>query len=205
VRYPWATCAEVAAPLQQLVGQPLVARASAIGGLVDMRLQCTHVFDLTGLVLAQISRGSASRRYEVLVEDLEVLGWEDGHPVFGATQASLRRDGAEAMHWHIDRNRIVAPPQYAGQALDAGFRAWTEAMELDPAEYATILRRAILVAGGRTVDHDLVASAAALHMPALCHSFQPVRREQALRMMGSTRDYAASSEGMLDFAVQQKE
>lgn len=200
VRYPWATCAEVAAPLQQLCGKPLVARASDIGTLVDMRLQCTHVFDLTGLVLAQISRGEPRRRYEVLVDDFDVLGWEGSRPTLGATWARLKRDGVEVMGWHIDRNRIDAPVQFAGQVLDTGFRAWTEAMELQPAEYATILRRAILVAGGRTIDHDLIPSAAAAQYPALCHSFQPARREYALRMMGTTRDYAQSPDGMLELA-----
>ncbi|MES2258453.1 MAG: DUF2889 domain-containing protein [Pseudomonadota bacterium] len=197
VRYPWATCAQVATPLQELVGKPLVARASDIGMLVDMRNQCTHVFDLTGLVLAHIRRDEERRRYEVLVDDLEILRWEGGRPKFGGTHASLKKNGACVMRWKIDSNRISAPPQFAGQALDTGFRAWTEAMDPEPAEYATILRRAILVAGGRAVDHDLVPSAGALGMPALCHSFQPVRREHALRMMGSTRNYEASADGML--------
>jgi hypothetical protein len=197
VRYPWATCAQVGAPLQELVGKPLVARASDIGTLIEMRAQCTHVFDLTGLVLAQIRRAEPQRRYEVLVDDLEILRWEDGRPTFGATHARLKLDGACVMQWQIDRNRIVGPPQFAGQALDTGFRAWTEAMDLPAAEYATILRRAILVAGGRAIDHDLVPSAGAMNQPALCYSFQPQRREQALRMVGSTRNYEASAQGML--------
>lgn len=197
VRYPWATCCEVAAPLQQLCGQPLVGRASDIGALVEMRLQCTHVFDLTGLVLAHIVRGGERRRYEVLVDDFEVLGWNGRHPQLGATRASLSQDGRPVMAWQVDRNCIIAPAEYAGQGLDTGFRAWTEAMATEPAEHATILRRAILVAGGRTVDHDLIASAAVAGQPALCHSFQPVRREQALRMLGSTRDYSETGQGML--------
>src|SRR5215217_6421775 len=93
VRYPWATCAQVAAPLQALVGKPLVARSSDIGTLVEMREQCTHVFDLTGLVLAHIRRGGPARRYEVLVDDLEILRWEDGQPRFGGTHARLALDG----------------------------------------------------------------------------------------------------------------
>lgn len=197
VRYPWATCAQVAQPLQALAGKPLVARASDIGTLVEMREQCTHVFDLTGLVLAHIRRGGPARRYEVLVDDLEILRWENGRPKFGGTHARLNRDGVTVMAWQIDRNRITGPQQFAGQALDTGFRAWTEAMDLDAAEYATILRRAILVAGGRAVDHDLVPSAGALELPALCHSFQPTYRDQALRMVGSTRNYEASADGML--------
>ncbi|WP_075791013.1 DUF2889 domain-containing protein [Massilia putida] len=197
VRYPWATCAQVGAPLQDLVGKPLVARASEIGTLVEMREQCTHVFDLAGLVLAQIRRAESRRRYEVVVDDLEILRWENGRPQFGATEARLDLNGERVMAWQVDHNVIVGPQQFAGQALDTGFRAWTEAMDLPAAEYATILRRAILVAGGRAVDHDQVPSAGALKLPALCFSFQPQRREQAVRMVGSTRNYEASADGML--------
>lgn len=198
VRYPWATCAEVGAPLQALVGCAVPRRASDIGAMVDMRAQCTHVFDLSGLVLAHISRAEPHRRYEVLVSDPDVLRWEGEYqPVFGPLRAELTQDGAQVMYWEVADNLIKAPTQFAGQSLGGGFRAWTESMDEASAEYATILRRAILVAGGRAIDHDRIATAAAMHQPALCHSFQPERREVAVRVMGQKRDYAASGRDML--------
>jgi len=38
-RTPWSTCPGAAKPLQALLGKPLVARASDVGSLLDMRLQ----------------------------------------------------------------------------------------------------------------------------------------------------------------------
>ncbi len=72
VRYPWTTCPGATEPLKALVGKPLVSRSSDIGGLIDMRVQCTHLFDLAGLVLAHAARGGDHRRYEVTVLDRAV-------------------------------------------------------------------------------------------------------------------------------------
>jgi Protein of unknown function (DUF2889) len=198
VRYPWATCLEVGAPLQALVGCEVPRRASDIGAMVDMRAQCTHVFDLSGLVLAHITRADRHRRYEVLVSDPDILRWNGEYrPVFGPLRAELFQNDERVMYWEIADNAITTPGEYAGQSLGGGFRAWTESMDEASAEHATILRRAILVAGGRAIDHDRIASAAAMHQPALCHSFQPERREMAVRMVRQKRDYAASGHGML--------
>lgn len=197
-RYPWATCTEVGAPLQALVGCAVPRRASDIGALVDMRAQCTHVFDLSGLVLAHISRADVHRRYEVLVSDPDVIRWEGEYrPVFGPLRAELIQDGAQVMHWEVSDNLIKTPAQFAGQSLGVGFRAWSEILDEASAEYATILRRAVLVAGGRAIDHDRIATAADMHQPALCYSFQPERRELAVRVVGQKRDYAASGRDML--------
>src|SRR5690554_4658629 len=65
-RYPWETCPGAAHPLKAIVGKPLISRASDIGRLLEMRQQCTHVFDLTGLVLAQAKKGHHQRRYEAI-------------------------------------------------------------------------------------------------------------------------------------------
>lgn len=198
LRYPWATCVEVGAPLQALVGCAVPERASDVGAMVDMRAQCTHVFDLSGLVLAHISRRELYRRYEVLVTDPDILRWEGKYqPVFGPLRAELIQDGEQVMCWEVADNLIKAPVQFSGQSLGGGFRAWTERMDEASAEYATILRRAILVAGGRAIDHDRIATAAAMHQPALCYSFQPERREVAVRMAGQERDYAGSGRDML--------
>lgn len=62
-RDPWTSCAAVGEPLQALVGQPLVARCTDLGALVDMRRQCTHVFDLAGLALALAYARRQHRRY----------------------------------------------------------------------------------------------------------------------------------------------
>ncbi|MFJ3370571.1 DUF2889 domain-containing protein [Pseudomonas sp. NPDC086251] len=196
-RSPWVTCSGAQAPLQALVGSPLISRASDIGALIDMRQQCTHVHDLTGLTLAHIKRGDCERRYEITIEDREVYAWNGIHPTMGPTRARVLRDGEEVMYWEVDNGCITGPAPFTGQTLERGFRQWTESLSEEAAEQATLLRRAILVAGGRTIDHDRFHNAAEFGQPALCYSFQPERSHKALRSRGTTRDYAISAADML--------
>ncbi|MCE4071486.1 DUF2889 domain-containing protein [Pseudomonas sp. NY15436] len=196
-RTPWVTCPGAAEPLRELIGKPLLRRASDIGTLLEMRQQCTHVFDLTGLAMAHAAAGRTHRRYQALVPDREILRWDDKWPILGPTIATLQNNGVEVLRWEVEGKQIRAPLEWAGQSLEQGFRAWTEAMDEEPAEYATIMRRALLVAGGRTIDHDRYESAGIYHQEALCYSFQPERSLTALRNYGATLDYAESPEGML--------
>jgi hypothetical protein len=198
VRYPWTSCPGAHEPLQALVGRPVVERASDIGRLIEMRLQCTHVFDLTGLVLAHVAAGRQHRRYAVRVSDREKLpGFSLENIVVGPGHAWLLQDGRLVMHWQLEGPTIVGPAPQPRQSMETGFRAWTESLPLDAAEHAFILRRAILVAGGRLLRHDDYPNADAMGVPALCHSFQPERRVQALRMVGTTRSPQLADQGML--------
>lgn len=196
-RTPWVTCPGAAEPLRALIGRPLLRRASDIGSLLDMRQQCTHVFDLAGLAMAHAAQQRPDRRYQAIVEDREVLAWNGPHPILGPTDARLLCNDREVLVWRIERGSIAAPAEHAGQSLSRGFRAWTETMSEDQAECATILRRAQLVAGGRTIDHDQYESTGSYLDEPLCYSFQPERSRQALRNKGSTLDYADSTGGML--------
>jgi hypothetical protein len=200
-RTPWATCGGAALPLRSLIGKPLIARSSDIGKLIEMRLQCTHVYDLTGLVLAHAAHGRTHRRYHVIADDREVLPHEGQRSLadFGPGHVELFCDGERVLCWDIDRDRIVAPAEAAGRPLQKGFREWTETMDEEQAEYATIVRRALLVIGGRSMNHDDFINADAMGQPALCHSFQPGQRERAWRHFGNTRNYEDTPEQMLRF------
>jgi hypothetical protein len=204
-RTPWLSCAGAAAPLQALVGKPLIRRASDIGRLIEMRLQCTHVFDLAGLLLAHVAHADTrapARRYHARVGDRERFGEEHLIASFGPGEACLFQDGVAVLRWEIDGEMITGPAPWGGHSQNQGFRAWTESLPEQEAEYATILRRAILVAGGRTIDHDDYPAAGAMGAPALCHSFQPAQRDHALRNVGSTRDYADHPEALLPNVAQ---
>lgn len=197
-RTPWATCLDVGTPLKKLVGQPLVSRSSDIGTLMDMRQQCTHVYDLAGLLLAHAYHGREHCRYEAIVADREISNFEGLHRLeMGRGQATLLCDEQQVMSWVIEGDNIIEPNSGEGQSLNLGFREWTEAMPEQPAEYANILRRAILVAYGRIVNFEHFENAAAMHQPPLCHTFQPERSQSAHRHLGCIRNYEKSSEGML--------
>jgi len=192
-RVPWATCPGAAVPLQLLVGQRLVARSSDVGRLIDMRLQCTHLFDLAGLLLAHAFHGRGRRSYEAVIAD---RAWEregDGFR-FGPGRAVVWRDEREAMVWDMDGTDIVGPAPYTGHSIQRGFREWTEGMDVETAEAATVLRRAVFVSGGRPRDLDRRASADTIGFDGVCHSYQPGVREQAFRIAGATRRFESAAD-----------
>lgn len=199
-RTPWSTCPGAVAPLQKLVGKRIVSRASEIGSLIDMRLQCTHVFDLTGLLLAHVSHAAERgkrRRYHTVIPDRARHSDEHVIDSFGPGTAKLYCDDKLVMSWEIDGEKITGPAPYDGHSQNVGFRAWTESMPEEEAEYANILRRAILVAGGRTIRVDDYPTAASMGMPPVCHSYQPEQRNRAKRCPGTTLDYTNNPNDML--------
>ncbi|WP_026295899.1 DUF2889 domain-containing protein [Aromatoleum toluclasticum] len=193
-RYPWTTCAEAVRPLQALVGKPLVARASQLGTLADVRLQCTHVFDLASLMVAHAHAGRGHRRYHGTVEPLAAVrpdapeGWQ---------RATLHRDGVVVLQWDLHDDRIMAPAVHAGRTIYHGFREWTESLAPEEAEHALVLRRVAFVSNGRRITIEHLDSAAELGQAAVCHSFQPAQRERATPMPDSRRRYDTTPEEML--------
>jgi hypothetical protein len=198
IRAPWTSCPGAAEPLRRLIGQAVPARATQIGGLIDMRLQCTHLFDLAGLLLGHLASGREHRRYHALVDDRVLLARDGNRLKLGAGHARLWRDAAPCLHWQIEGSRIASPTPLKGISLNTGFRAWTESLPEEEAEAATVLRRAIMVATGRAIDLDEAERASEAPIPVgACHSYQPGVSEHGLRNRGSTRDYSASEAGML--------
>ncbi|NMF96348.1 DUF2889 domain-containing protein [Aromatoleum toluolicum] len=193
-RYPWTTCAEAGEPLQALVGQPLVARASQLGTLVDMRLQCTHLFDLASLMVAHAHAGRGHRRYHGTVEPLAAV--VPGAPD-GAQRATLQCDGAVVLQWDLHDDRIMAPDAHAGRTIYHGFREWTESLDAEEAEQALVLRRVAFVSNGRRITIEHLGSAAELGQAAVCHSFQPAQREHAIPIPNSRRRYDTTPGDML--------
>ncbi|MFT5333861.1 MAG: hypothetical protein ACI9GB_001768 [Halioglobus sp.] len=190
-RHPYTTCASAGQPLRALVGAPLVERASDVGRWINMREQCTHVFDLAGLAMAHAAAGRKHRRYQTTIDDRPVVAVHtSGQRTLGSGRAALLQDGVEVMNWDIDRYEITSPETWAGQSLKKGFRAKTETLALDPAEHATILRRSIMVAGGRSADRDTVLLPRENSKPAVCHTYQPAQRPQAEFITSSVRDWS---------------
>lgn len=193
-RAPFSTCPAASAKLRPLIGQALLPRASDIGALIDMRTQCTHMFDLAGLAIAAASAGRPHRHYELMVTDRTPVPAQR-RPQTGACQAILWRDGAEVLNWRIDGQTIRLAS--GDHSLQRGFRAWTEGLPVDEAEAWLVLRRGIGVAAGRVVNLDDTVFAGDIGLPALCHTYSPDQMNVARRNIGSRRDFSAGSGGML--------
>ena len=196
-RAPWSTCQSAAIPLQALVGKPLIERASDVGALINMRQQCTHMFDLAGLAMAHAWHGREHRSYEVVVPDRPLKRQQGRDFEFEQARCKLLRDGEIVMEWDVEEPMIVGPAAFRGQSLQRGFREWTDALPVEEAEQAFVMRRAIMVAAGRTVDLDALATPDGSAMGGVCHTYGLPDLTQSIRNKGSTRNYERGHAGML--------
>jgi hypothetical protein len=196
VRFPYTTCGGAGIPFSKIIGTSLLERVSDFGKSVDMRLQCTHLFDLAALLVGFAAKPGRHERYEAIVEDRSFVGFTPGgRRIMGKGQAWLCRNGAECLRWEIDGQAVTGPGPWAGWPLMEGFRQRSELLDVESAKLGFVLRRAVMVSNGRT--------AARYPLPrergwsSVCHTFQPHVREFAERIEGLRKDYAHSNEDML--------
>jgi len=137
LRFPRNTCPGAVGKLQELVGMPLDKRSTALGQYTNMRLHCTHLYDLLGLAIAHAACDRVHRRYDAMVPDRESLDRANAdNRIGGRTAPQLYRDGELVMRWEVEGDLITGPAEYAGISMGRGFRVWTETLDLDQAEAA---------------------------------------------------------------------
>jgi hypothetical protein len=184
-RTPWTACAHAGDDWSGLIGLPLEKSPAAVGRRVEMRLYCTHMFELAGLAMAAAARGVTRRRLEAVVP----YGARRSEP------AVVSRDGEAVFAWLTDGATIAAPEPFAGRTIGAGFSAWVEgAFDLDEAEAALVLRRAVFISAGRTMNLDAVPHAM---ISNACYAQHPDRAPTAHRMIGSTQDFDDRPQALL--------
>jgi Protein of unknown function (DUF2889) len=192
VRWPWSTCPDAGAQLDQLVGMELSPRCTAVAAVADPRLQCTHQFDLAGLAIAHAVRGADTRQYDIEVP-----------PATGAGERVPRlwRDGELLLEWTIAYGAgLTAPPPYTEAPWRGGFIKWADAtFEPDAAEAAIVLRRACDIGMGRGMNLEGYRSADELAglMTGVCYTMQPTIMPVAIREIGSIRDFADHPDALL--------
>lgn len=177
-RRPYTLCAQAAERLQALVGMALTQTAHEVTRITDASEQCTHLFELSGLAIAAAARGTLRRQY-----DIEVPIRVNDH-----MHSTLARDGVPLLEWNVLGTVIQGPPPYAGIDLYHGMARWAlTTLPSEDAEAALVLRRATGIAKGRSMNLDAQAHA---RSSGNCFAQQPVRAEQAIRIVGSTLDFA---------------
>lgn len=200
-RFPYTSCAGAVSVIKAVNGAKIFARASDIGRVIDMRRHCTHLFDLTGLAIAHVFAGRTQRLYEAIVTDRDILAMDaGGRRTLGRGCATLWRDSRRVLAWSIDGQAITAPSPISGQSLAAGFRAWTEAMAVEEAEYATVLRRAIMIAGGRNIDRTDYPLPGQRDDAPVCYTFQKSVRDTARWIDESVTSWEENDDEMLSLA-----
>lgn len=182
LRTPYSLCGQAAAQLDRLVGMPVTPVAHEVTRVTDANEQCTHMFELAGLAIAAAARSALRRQYDISVP----------MPVAGRTQPRLSRDGVPWLEWDVQGTVIQGPATYAGVDIYRGMARWAlGTLSAEEAEAALVLRRCTGISKGRGIRLDDQIHAVA---NAHCFSQQPVRATLALRMRGSTWDFAGAPE-----------
>jgi Protein of unknown function (DUF2889) len=184
LRHPYSLCPGALGQLPQLLGMRLDAVANAVTRATDATTQCTHLLDLAGLGLAAAARRDTHRQYDIDVPDR----------VNGQTTATLQRDGLPLLAWQVQDSTITGPAPYAGRSLHQGLARWAlQTLSVGDAEAALALRRCVMISLGRHKPLDTWVHAVA---SGHCYAQQPVRAEQALRMVGSTWDFSGRADDL---------
>jgi hypothetical protein len=191
VRFPWTECPGAAEPLRELEGVALFSRSTEVSRNTDVRSQCTHMFDIAGLTIAQIAAQRALREYDIAIPD------RTGK----TTRATLRRDDGLVFDWGFARDSLAAPVEVAGVALRGSeFARWAySTLGEDRAEAAFVLRRAVQIALGRTRNLDDADTPAAYLPNAVgsCHAFAEGTASRAQRIQGATLEFTHTPEALL--------
>lgn len=187
-RFPWLTCPSASQNLERLIGTALSNDVLATNACLDAHHQCTHQFDLALAAILQAVRGG-TRQYDAMVTD----------PVDGVSVAVLTLDGITQLTWELQGSAIIGPQEYAGINLRKIDIRTLARQEPEQALAISLLRRAVMVAGGRGVDFDQFEdmSAFAERMAGACHAFQPERIPFGKRSKGSMRDFSNSADRLL--------
>lgn len=191
IRHPWSACAEANVLLDRFRGVDLFSRTTALAAHDNPKQHCTHMFDLTSIVIPHAFHRRERRQYDAFI------------PEFVERRSSPRlwRDGDLALAWDTDRGTIAAAPPFDGVSMTSGFLRWAEEMlDDDQLEAAVVLRRAWDIARGRGRDLDPMETAVELAPflpPAPCFTFQPEIVDRSRRMKGTARDFSDDPDALL--------
>jgi len=183
LRAPWSTCDEANTPLQKIVGSPLSEDSTAIGDYAAPTSNCTHLFDLTGLVISHTVQDNPIRQYDLMITDpsskqeQNLVLWRDSELVF---------------NWTIREGVILSPNDWKGVSLLGKFIAWAKE-NLDPptAEAAIALRRMTHISTGHGINLDKL-DIGVEHTDGpigRCYTYSSEVLFRAKRMKGSVRDF----------------
>jgi hypothetical protein len=179
-RAPWTTCPGAPAVLAETFTGLALSDVAARGA---RHTNCTHLHDLA-LLAAAHAHDAAPMAYEVLVADAGVKAFG------GEVHAEIRRDGVPVLAIAHLGLIMSAPSEVAGQSLRK-LRGWIEGLPEPLREPARLLQWVVIVAQGRAIPLDRQSDATRLALN--CFTFQPGRREQAVRV-GRIVDFSQGRE-----------
>ena len=181
IRYPTNLCPGATASLALLEGTPIGTPAHKVGNGGIARLNCTHLYDLSALAIAHAGRSVRSRCYDATVPD----------PVDGRTTVSVARDGEIVHRWTLDGDVIVAPSDYAGQPIKAGFFKWApQHLDDDALEAAIVMAKTVFISAGRRILQPSLTGVVLernVQAHGVCFAYQPERIADGYFVGGNMR------------------
>lgn len=181
VRIPMTGCPGASS----FMAERLTGRRLAEVAAEDSRAHCTHLYDLAVLCAAH-AEDLRPLRYDFKIADR----------VEDRTVATVERDGEQVLLWRLEGTAIRGPGEWAGRELKALSR-WRHELSPEVAEWAGLLRRAILVSGVRSsFDASEPASTRTNRMGA-CFNYQLPVAETSYRNANWQRDWSLSDEAPL--------
>jgi hypothetical protein len=180
VRAPWSTCPGA---VHQLGATFTGVRLDAAAARGEKQTNCTHLHDMA-LLAAVHARDTAPTRFEITVTDAKA----------GVRVAEITRDGLLALRLVERDGSIVEPAGASGGSLFQ-LGEWLGSLDEQTREAARLLRWAAIIAHGRAIPMDRQSDAT--RMPATCFTFQPGRKEKAVRV-GAVVDFSIAASLPLD-------
>lgn len=178
LRHPWTACPGAAPFIErELTGERLADVANR-----DPKEHCTHLLDIAILAAAHAGDTEATR-FDMHVADR----------ITGRTSGFLLKNGAERMRWLLEGTVIAGPERFAGFELRR-LSQWKRDLPVREAEWATLLRRAIFVSGGRAFvppPEEHAADQGPMRM-GVCYNYQLPQAEHSTRTPNWRRDFSAS-------------
>ena len=183
VRHPWSACVDAAPHIcAELEGEKLADVAAR-----DPAQQCTHLFDLAILCAAHAG-DMAPTVFDMRVADRQ----ED------CTTATLHQNGEEMLRWMLRGTIIEGSERFAGRNIKR-VSQWKREYSPQEAEWATLLRRAIFISGGRVYmpQMDKRAVEMATGRMGVCYNYQLPQAEQSTPIFRN-RDFSVSGHEPLE-------
>jgi hypothetical protein len=184
LRIPNTGCPGAAAVIRELIGLPLSIPRADLYESARVRRNCTHMFDLVALAIAQAGRaGEPGRIYDAEVPD------ETDTPVW----VKVERDGTTVHRWLVRQDHIVEPPRWSGRPLLRGFTQWaSETMEGDALEAAIMLARTCFIAVGAPFLTEAFSGRTlrlSERMAGVCHAYRADKLDETWFLGGARRDF----------------
>lgn len=193
LRYPLSTCQNAGQPLQALVGCQLTSKIERVMKYTRPRDNCTHLFDLASLAIAQATREEKSRCYDIEVPD----------SLRPETELLIRRDGEIIHQWQAREHTLSTPQEVSGKPLMKGFYLWVfKHFNGEELEAALALQKGYFVSRARHIDLDSSAGMPASgdqYMLGACYTYSPAVVGDAIRETKSVRDFSDCPEQLLQF------